>query len=294
MAGHAIAHYRRRPSAVAYMARAFLPSANWPPGAPLPPIAASWSGVRLSGRHEDAFRRATGLDGHSVLYPHALGFRLQMAVLTSRTFPLPVWNALQIRNRLTLHHPLDLRASYMFATRIGDQRPVRKGLEVDLVTRLSQGETCDWESVVTYFYRMPVRGGTAIAPPAAPDLSDAPVVGHLRVPAAGRVAFSVLTGDYNGIHLWDAYARRFGFPAAFPHPQRVVGIAMARLRAAHLAPPAAEAQSLDLWLKGPVFYGAPAMLSAAADGASTRFGIALDGEQRTAIAGLWRAAQSAA
>lgn len=288
MAGHEVMHYRRKPSALAYMARAFLPSPGCRPGAPFPNVTAAWNAVDLPGRQEDAFRRATGLDGRSVLYPHVLGFRLQMAVLTSRAFPLPIWSALQIRNRLILHRPLDRSAGYAFETQVGGQRPVEKGLEVDLVTRLTRGETCDWESVVTYFYRGRFEAGKPTSPPAAPDLSDATLIERLRIPATGRLAFAALTGDYNGIHLWDAYARRFGFPAAFPHPQRVVGVAMARLAAAGLAPAVAAAQTLDLWLKGPVFYGAAAVLSAAPAGASTRFGVSLEGEARTAIAGLWR------
>lgn len=64
---------------------------------------------------------------------------------------------------------------------------------------------------------------------------------------------------------------------------------MARLAAAGLAAPAvAAAQTLDLWLKGPVFYGAAAVLRATPADESTRFGVSLDGEARTAIAGVWR------
>jgi acyl dehydratase len=289
MAAPVLAHYHRQPSALAYMARALLPSATRQASEPLPPVAATWSGVRLATRHQETFRKATGLDGLSVLYPHVLGFRLQMAVLTSRAFPLPIWNALQVRNRLTLHRPLAPQASYDFEARVAAQRPTEKGLEVDLVTRLMRDGACDWESSITYFYRGRPGADAAVAPPPSPDLSDAAVVARQQMPTTGRLAFARLTGDYNGIHFWDAYAHRFGFPAAFLHPQRVAALCMARLCRGGLAPPSAEAQRLDLWLKGPVFYAADTVLSATREEASIRFGIALAGEVRTAIAGLWRA-----
>lgn len=31
-----------------------------------------------------------------------------------------------------------------------------------------------------------------------------------------------MTGDYNGVHRWDCYARLFAFPRAFFHPQMTV------------------------------------------------------------------------
>ncbi len=97
---------------------------------------------------------------------------------------------------------------------------VEKGIEVDCHARLMRASRCDWESTITYYYRGWFGGETASAPaPAAPDLSDAGVVDRLRMPVGGGWAFGKLTGDYNGIHNWDAYARRFGFRSALMHPQ---------------------------------------------------------------------------
>jgi hypothetical protein len=105
------------------------------------------------------------------------------------------------------------------------------------------------------------------------------------MPEGGGWAFGRLTGDYNGIHTWNWYARRLGFRAAFSHPQRAAGLCLARLRE-----PQADAQTLDLWIKGPVFYGAEVMLRAVDDERGVRFGLALAGDPRPAIAGAWSGA----
>ena len=64
---------------------------------------------------------------------------------------------------------------------------------------------------------------------------------------AGHWTFGRFTGDYNGIHLWDWYARRFGFRRGLYHPPRVLGECLARL-------PRLEEQDcpvrLDVWLMG--------------------------------------------
>ena len=83
------------------MARAALPSRRLAAGGDLPQIVARWIGFRIHPGRLAAFHDATASrqdDGISILYPHVLGFRLQMVLLTHPAFPLPIWNALQIRN----------------------------------------------------------------------------------------------------------------------------------------------------------------------------------------------------
>ncbi len=283
--------HARAPYAGAYMARAFLPSPGLPKDGSFPQIVERWVGLRIDPRHLAAFRAAVGArdddDAICVLYPHVLGFRLQMALLTHPAFPLPIWNALQIRNRLVRHRAIEPGASLELETRTAQHRCVDKGLEIELHTRLSQGTELQWESQVTYFYRgrFGARDGQ-VQPAAAPDLAGASLVERFRTPPGGGWTFGSLTGDYNGIHCWPWYARRFGFRSAFLHPQRAAGLCMARLAASH-AVPRSEAQTLELWLKGPVFYGEEVALSAKTDDGAVHFGLALAGDSRMALLGAW-------
>jgi len=89
------------------------------------------------------------------------------------------------------------------------------------------------------------------APQAPVSVSDPFVEAALgRLNGEGRWRFGALTGDYNGIHQWDGYARRFGFAAASTHPQRAVALCLS-----HLPTPASGPQQLDLWIRGPAYYG---------------------------------------
>lgn len=268
------------------MARAFRRSAGLRAGEAVPRIAVRWSGLRFLPEQLRAFGESTGLrmdDGVPVLFPQVIGFRLQMALLTHPAYPLPIWTALQVRNRLVRHariepgQPLDLH------TQVAGQRVVEKGVEVELLSRLLRGAACCWEGRTTVFYRGRFGRPEAADPLAAsPDVSAATETDRFRMPDDGGWRFGRLTGDYNGIHNWHWYARRLGFPQAFPHPQRVAAICLARLPAVQ-----ADAQTLDLWIKGPVFYGAQVRLSAHVDEGAVCFGAALDGDSRQALMGRW-------
>jgi hypothetical protein len=284
-----IERYHRAPSATAFMARALLPLHGTRAGEGLPRLVMQWTGLRIAPQHWAAYRAATGAreaEQVPVLYPHVLGFRLQMALLTHPAFGLPIWRALQVRNRLTRHAHIDRRQSFDLETRVDGHRPVAKGLEVDLSSHLTCGSACVWESRVTYFYRgcrNRFDTGSPGAPPAsAPDLSHAPVVNRWRMPGDGGWRFGALTGDYNGIHWSRWYARRFGFQSAFIHPQRVAGLCLARLQE-----PTSEAQTLDLWLRGPVPYGASVELAAGIGHDELQFALSLAGDPRRALVGSW-------
>jgi len=283
--------HKQAPSAFAFMARAFLPSPGLVQGGDLPDIVQRWEGLRIEAGHLAEFRRATGLldgDGVSILYPHVLGFRLQMALLTHRAYPLPIWNALQIRNRLIRHRRFHPAERLDLETRIGPHRIVDKGIEIDLLSRLTRESECCWESEVTYFYRGRFGSPTGGSSAEAPQLSPAPSSERFSMPQGGGWHFGTLTGDYNGIHWANWHARRLGFRAAFPHPQRVAGMCLARLPG-----PEAEAQTLHLWIRGPLFYGARVVLNADAIRQGVRFGLSLDGEHRVALLGRWQAANGA-
>jgi len=266
------------------MARAMLV-----PGRPglrggAPPLAAAWRGHRVDGASLDAFLALTGLDGHplwALLYPHVLGFRLQMTLLTDFRFPFPILGALQVRNHLLLHQPFARGEALDLSARVAQARVLDKGAEIDLACAAHRGGTLVWESLNSFYYR-----GRHGAPQAASPLSAAPVVDGASVaewiPAStSRWRFGKLTGDYNGIHLSAWYARLFGFRRAFHHPQRVLGQCLAHLPRAATALPV----RLDAWLKGPVFYGAKVALRAGADASGSRFALLVEGDERPAILG---------
>jgi acyl dehydratase len=274
--------YSRAPFAPAFMARAILAPPRPGLRGGLPPLAATWRRHPVAGARIDDFLALTGLDRHPLwplLYPQAAGFRLLMTLVTDYAYPFPIWSALQVRNRLVLRAPfargdvLDLHA------KVVEARALEKGTEIDIACGALRGGTAAWEGVTTFYYRG--RHGApqpALAPAAAPVVDGATVAEWLPASTA-RLRFARLTGDYNGIHLSDRYARLFGFRGAFHHAQRILGQCLAHQPRVRPRLPI----SLESWLKGPVYYGAKVSLRAGADGSA--FGLFVEGDERPAILG---------
>lgn len=295
--------FRAAPSAPAYMLNAFRPSPGWNSGRGCPDLRLTWRGYRVEPAAVELLRATAEMDAEDsssrldILYPQVTGFRLIMAMLTNPAWPLPIWNALQVRNRLRLHAPLTAGVDFELEAHMSGWRVLASSLEIDIHTTLAQAGACRWESIVTFYYRgrfgAETQGGVAIGAGSSPPAvtSEALEVASWNVGCEDRWRFAKLTGDYNGLHQWDWYARRMGFPAAFPHPQRVLGQSLARLPDPGPAP-----LELDLWIRGPVFFGRDVTMrhhSQAGSGARG-FGLWLEGESRPALLGTLGPASAAA
>ncbi|MBE7460826.1 MAG: hypothetical protein HS112_09895 [Zoogloeaceae bacterium] len=275
--------YRARPSALAFMLRAMRPSPGLRKG--VPAISARWR-HRVDAAELKRFHALSGLpEGETLplLYPHTIGFPLQMAILTQPAFPVPIWKVLQVRNRIVQHAPLARDAALDIAVKVAGHRILDKGAEFDLYTTVSDGKSTAWESVNTFYIRGRFGAPTADAVPEAPKVSPGETA-EWRMPVGGGWHFGGLSGDFNGVHMFGWYARKLGFPQAFFHPPRVLGQCLARLPHDASLP-----LRLDAWLKGPVFYGAPVKMrrEVAADGA--RFALHVNEDERPAIVGHLRA-----
>jgi hypothetical protein len=279
-----ILDFDRRPSAVPYMVRGIMPVTRHVDLAPQ--ISARWYGHRAKRHELAAFSRIAGLPpaGRTLplLYPHTFGFRLAMAILTHPRFPVPIWGVLQTRNHLVQHRGIEVDEPLDFETRVMHGRVVPKGAEFDLHTTVHVDAALAWESIVTFF----TRGRFGEPGPASPLTRSPSDIGPLAAEWTMRDAdhwkFGGFTGDYNGIHMWNWYARRLGFHRALYHPPRVLGECLARL------PRGVDARDgrlrLDAWLKGPVPHGATVRMHAATTASAATF--ALFGEdERPSIVG---------
>ena len=273
-------------NAAVFMARALLPRRR---DAALPDLVLRLVPAPAPRPCYATYLRLAGLEAREELplaWPHVWGFRLHMALLTHPKFPLPIWSALQVRVRMRQLAPLPLRASYALAVQASGMRRFEKGAEIDLwcTLRDSSGELA-WESTTTFYWRGHGRAPSDVPPPgAASPAVEGPLAAEWPSPQGGGWRFGRLTGDYNPLHWNDRYARLFGFPRAFHHPARIAGQCLA-----HLAPDdAVSRRHLELWMKGPVFYGSALALRSAAEGDARLFALHVDGQARPALVGRWR------
>jgi hypothetical protein len=276
--------YRRRPSSLRYLWRGVMPVRRTPDLNPR--IVATWRNHRADPRDLASVLAITGLPAGPdlpLLYPHVFGFRLAMAVLTHPAFPVPIWGVLQTRNHLVHHRPIPVQSAMDLECRVLAGRSTAKGAEFDLRTTVHAGRELAWESLVTFF----TRGRFGEPAPESPHARSPTEFGSLATEwtprNAGHWRFGGFTGDYNGIHLWDAYARRLGFPRALFHPQRVLGECLSRLPGArgHGTP-----QQLDAWLKGPVPHDTPVRLHAASGTDQTTFALFVEPERPCVVGRL--------
>jgi len=278
--------YVRRPSALRYMAHGIWPVQRHADLAP--EISARWTGHRADSRDLAEFRRIAGLgpdDGRlPLLYPHTFGFRLIMAILTHPRFPVPIWGVLQIRNHMEQLRPIAADATLDFETRVMHGRVVAKGAEFDLHTTVHVAGELAWQSDLTFF----TRGRFGDPEPAAP-LTRSPTgfgepVAEWTLSDTDHFRFGRFTGDYNGIHLWDWYARRMGFRRALYHPPRVLGQCLAHLPRLDGDGGDEVPSRLDAWVKGPVPHGAVVRLHASRAASATTFAL-FAGDERPSIVG---------
>lgn len=279
--------YVRPPSALGYMALSVLPKSGIEKVGGFPDIVAAWKNCKPTMSSVEAFSNLTGLPHNRVYHPvflNTIAFRLAMTVLTHSSFPEPIWGVLQVRNAIVQRQCVELTESFDLEVRIAGHRKVEKGAEVDLcMTITTVGQAPVWESTSTFFIRGNVNA-KCMPPIQAPPKSLLVAHSEWEIPGNGRWTFAALTGDYNGIHMWDWYARLHGFNAAFSHSQKVLGQILSKMRE-HVAFGANT--RLATWLKGPVYYGSTVELKVSENREPLVFALFVNGDKRPAIIGQY-------
>lgn len=222
--------YRRSPSVLAYMLRALLPSSGLRKLGGVPPQEIRLQGFTLSKAScEELFRLSDLPPARDlpIFFPHVLSFRLVMRAVTDPSFPEPIWRALQVRNSFVQYAPLSEGDTVDIRLETAGVRFLEKGAEADFLMTLSKGGGKTWEGVTTFYYRGSF-GRPGSSPSRPPEFSFEPCTAF-SLQKGGGFLYGRLSGDFNGIHLWNPYARLLGFRSAFFHPHRVVGAALARM-----------------------------------------------------------------
>ncbi len=226
----------------------------------IPAIRASLHGLTPDPDHVQRYASICGdqVDGSLPLtYPHVLASPMHMAVMTHKAFPLRLPGLVHVANKIHRRQAIPLAQSLDIDVQVEGHRDVERGLEFDLITRISASDgDLLWDSSSTMLYRQPGKGGKKSASSTPPDLSHCPELGRWSAPANIGRRYGWMAGDINPIHLSGLTAKLFGFPQAIAHGMWSLASCAARLQAE--AP--IEAVVLDVAFKRPLLLPGEAVL----------------------------------
>lgn len=163
-----------------------------------------------------------------VTWPAVACRGLQMAVMTSRAFPLPIPGIVHVRQGITWTRRIGVEEAWAASCRVEGHRVVRSGGEFDLHTKVEIGGEVVWTAVTTILSRA-IPGDGEKRPrsqevPLRPDRST-----RWSLPADMGRRYAKVSGDWNPIHLHPWSARLFGFKRPIMHGWWLLARALAEL-----------------------------------------------------------------
>ncbi len=107
----------------------------------------------IDADHLARYQQVCGLRVSHALPPtylHVLAFPVAVALMTQRSFPLPLVGLVHVHNTITVARPVDSGEQASFRVRAVDLRPHRGGRQFDVVAEASVGAELVWTARSTY------------------------------------------------------------------------------------------------------------------------------------------------
>ena len=243
-----------------------------PRGDRLPERTVTATDVAIDGSNVAAYAACTGLrfgDTVPLTYPFVLTYPMVMELVTGFDFPFAAVGAVHMANRITRHRPIAVTDSVAVAAHAENMREHRKGLLVDVISRVSVGNQLAWEQVTTFLHQQRTSLSAEPKPeppPAAPKLPPPNAV--LRITQRQIRRYASIGADHNPIHTSLLGARLFGFPKPIAH-----GMFSAAAVLANVEGGLPDAVRYDVRFGKPVFL--PAALGVYVDGVAGGWDVAL-------------------
>lgn len=220
----------------------------------LPKLEARWTNASETAEKIQAYREACGFgnDGRlPILYPHILTSAMHIHMLADKRFPVSALGAVHARNHIVQRRPIEDTEAMDLRCYFSEARVLKAGLEVDVVTTLSIGGDCIWESVSAYLFRGKSFGDIGEPHPwASFDALDEPTIeATWHVPPDMGRRYAKITGDYNPIHVSRILAKAFGFKRDIIHGMWNLARCLGHIHDFSYD----NVARLDVAFKGPVF-----------------------------------------
>jgi acyl dehydratase len=191
-----------------------------PRGRSLPDRTVTVDEVTIDRDNVAAYAAVTGLRyGADVplTYPFVLTYPTVMELVTGFDFPFAALGAVHVENTITQHRPIAVTDTVGVRVRADNLREHRKGLLVDVISRVCVGTEPAWDQVTTFLHlqRTSLSGQPAPEPPPREKLPAPNAV--LRITAKQIRRYSSVGADHNPIHTSAVAAKLFGFPTPIAH-----------------------------------------------------------------------------
>lgn len=216
-------------------------------------ISATIRNIKPAFSHVRAFDRICRLPDTGFfhpLYPLTYVYPLIVRVLMHKKSGCDIFKSLNVRSWIHQHRKVRTDEPLTFHCRIAERRIVEKGMELDLKGTVSVDNSMVWECCYTFYVRgrfgepTEVHGDKSLT-----EIQGPQIRGEWFLKKEDRFRFAGISGDTNGIHYWDRWARMLGFKMSFAQPVLVLG-------RSHGAMPLTDMDSFvfEQRLKGPVYY----------------------------------------
>ena len=263
-----VSHFFKRPSALSYMAQACVLKHVQKDVIGAPSIKAIWHDYIPT-------------DIHPIIL-QANSIRLSMSILTHPKFPIPIWQILQIRNQITQRKVLPSNINVEMEATLKETRVLTKGVEFDIHVIVTPGSEIFFESINTFYAKRKFKNGQAQTQKTKREVPSLSLEQEKwTISKEGVWNFAKVTGDYNGVHFLNSYAKFFGFNSAFAHPHRALMSIFEHLPRVDVSSPF----QLNVYFKGPVYYAKQLLLSYQEENGILDFALRVDGDGRPAILG---------
>jgi hypothetical protein len=184
-------------------------------GDDLPSLKVHRENYLIDRKHLNSYNAICGFDAEKIspTYLWVLCFPLIMNILLSKKFPLRAMGQVHLRNRVSLHEPVDLHSPNLISASVGASELTHRGLEWNIDLQISQQDRTLWTGQSTFLYRC----NTGIERVSQNKTEPPATACSWSVDRDIGRRYASISGDYNPIHLSALSAKLFGFKRAIAH-----------------------------------------------------------------------------
>jgi acyl dehydratase len=270
-----------------------------PDGVVVPRLEAVLTRYRADRSRVEAYRAVCGGKPSEYMpaaYPHVLATPVQLALLSSKAFPVRLMGLVHLRNHIELHRPLRIDEVCEIRTWLDGRHDTDRGQEFEVHTDLTVDGKPVWSEMCVFMARrlerdtskpfgarisagegVPAPDAEAVAPPGPDGIRKIALTADRGV----GWRYARTSSDYNPIHLTDFGARMFGFNQAIAHGMWSMARCLAELPTGTFDSPC----RVDVVFKRPVSIPAPLTLETWHTEAGDGFALKGAGKGKVHLAG---------